>query len=103
VQLEVDLGKNEVRTKGEEIPLLTSNVNDASCVVVAKEKVRILVRPEFLLKGVLKSSITDFSGPFQRGVLVTASLGDLKNGIICSSTLMRKTSLSQLNNRDVLL
>ena len=82
----LDLERNEVRAKGEEIPLLTSKVEDtAVSTVTAKENFKIPPRSEFLLEGITqldqpyRYAVTDFPTSTPKGILVAASLIDLKN------------------------
>ncbi|GBM92540.1 Retrovirus-related Pol polyprotein from transposon 297, partial [Araneus ventricosus] len=84
----VDLEKNEIRTGGEEIPLFSASAeNSKLCSVLAKEKTIIPARSECLIQGVPEASVkfrhavTDFpSQVSQKGVLVAATLVDLKKG-----------------------
>ncbi|GBO35515.1 Retrovirus-related Pol polyprotein from transposon 17.6, partial [Araneus ventricosus] len=86
----VDLEKNEIRTGGEEIPLFSASAEDSKlCTVLAKEKTIIPARSECLIQGVPEASgkfryaVTDFpSEVSQKGVLVAATLVDLKKGAI---------------------
>ncbi|GBM40817.1 Retrovirus-related Pol polyprotein from transposon 412 [Araneus ventricosus] len=86
----VDLEKNEIRTGGEEIPLFSASAEDSKlCSVLAKEKTIIPVRSECLIQGVPEASgkfryaVTDFpSQVSQKGILVAATLVDLKKGAI---------------------
>jgi len=85
----LDLDKNEVRAKGEEIPLLTSKVEDtAVSTVMAKGKFKIPPRSEFLLEGITelvqsyRYAVTDSPTSAPKGILVAASLVDLKNDVI---------------------
>ncbi|GBL81193.1 Retrovirus-related Pol polyprotein from transposon 412 [Araneus ventricosus] len=86
----VDLEKNEIRTGGEEIPLFSASAEHSKlCSVLAKEKTIIPARSECLIQGVPEASgkfryaVTDFpSEVSQKGVLVAATLVDLKKGAI---------------------
>ncbi|GBN26385.1 Retrovirus-related Pol polyprotein from transposon 297 [Araneus ventricosus] len=86
----VDLEKNEIRTGGEEIPLFSASAEDSKlCSVLAKEKTIIPARSECLIQGVPEASgkfryaVTAFpSEVSQKGVLVAATLVDLKKGAI---------------------
>ncbi|GBO08841.1 hypothetical protein AVEN_206057-1 [Araneus ventricosus] len=86
----VDLEKNEIRTGGEEIPLFSASAEDSKlCTVLAKEKTIIPARSECLIQGIPEASgkfryaVTDFpSEVSQKGVLVAATLVDLKKGAI---------------------
>ncbi|GBN36312.1 Retrovirus-related Pol polyprotein from transposon 412, partial [Araneus ventricosus] len=86
----VDLEKNEIRTGGEEIPLFSASADDSKlCTVLAKEKTIIPARSECLIQGIPEASgkfryaVTDFpSEVSQKGVLVAATLVDLKKGAI---------------------
>ncbi|GBN05495.1 Retrovirus-related Pol polyprotein from transposon 297 [Araneus ventricosus] len=85
-----DLEKNEIRTRGEEIPLFSASAEDSKlCSVLAKEKTIIPARSECLIQGVPEASgkfryaVTDFpSQVSQKGVLVAATLVDLKKEAI---------------------
>ncbi|GBM58366.1 hypothetical protein AVEN_169845-1, partial [Araneus ventricosus] len=86
----VDLEKNEIRTGEEEIPLFSSSVQHSKlCSVLAKERNIIPARSECLIQGVpeisgqFRYAVTDFpSQVSQKGVLVTATLVDLKREVI---------------------
>lgn len=86
----VDLEKNEIRTKGEEIPLLSSAANKSEpCPVIARQKIIIPARSEYLARGVLASpanyryAVTDFSNSTSpAGILIAASLVDLQRSTI---------------------
>ncbi|GBL92402.1 hypothetical protein AVEN_174695-1 [Araneus ventricosus] len=82
----VDLEKNEIRTGGEEIPLLSASVQHSkSCSVLAKKRTIIPARSECLIQGVpevsgqFRYAVTDFNSQVsQKGVLVAATLVDLE-------------------------
>ncbi|GBO17627.1 Retrovirus-related Pol polyprotein from transposon 297, partial [Araneus ventricosus] len=82
--------KNEIRTGGEEIPLLSASAEHSKlCSVLAKEKTIIPARSECLIQGVPEASgkfryaVTDFpSQVSQKGVLVAATHVDLKKEAI---------------------
>ncbi|GBM79926.1 hypothetical protein AVEN_173906-1 [Araneus ventricosus] len=84
------LEKNEIRTGGEEIPLLSESAEHSKlCSVLAKEKTIIPARSEGLIQGVpevsgkFRYAVTDFpSQVSQKGVLVAATLVDLKREAI---------------------
>ncbi|GBN20266.1 hypothetical protein AVEN_106505-1, partial [Araneus ventricosus] len=82
----VDLEKNEIRTGGEEIPLLSASLQHSkSCSVLAKKRTIIPARSECLIQGVpevpgqFRYAVTDFpSYVSQKGILVAATLVDLE-------------------------
>ncbi|GBN22324.1 Histone-lysine N-methyltransferase PRDM9 [Araneus ventricosus] len=82
----VDLEKNEIRTGGKEILLLSASAEHPKlCSVLAKEKTIIPARSECLIQGVpeisgkFRYAVMDFpSQVSQKGVLVAATLVDLK-------------------------
>ncbi|GBM41002.1 Retrovirus-related Pol polyprotein from transposon 412 [Araneus ventricosus] len=86
----LDLEKNKIRTGGEEIPLFSASAEHSKlCSVLAKEKTIISARSECLIQGVpevsgkLRYAITDFPNQVsQKGVLVSATLVDLKREAI---------------------
>ncbi|GBM50686.1 hypothetical protein AVEN_45959-1 [Araneus ventricosus] len=86
----VDLGKNEIRTGGEEIPLFSASAEHSKLYsVLAKEKTIIPARSECLIQGVpevsgkFRYAVTDFHSQIsQKGVLVAATLVDLKREAI---------------------
>ncbi|GFU48754.1 retrovirus-related Pol polyprotein from transposon opus [Nephila pilipes] len=86
----VDLERNEIRTRGEEIPLFSANIEFPKlCSVFAKEKTVIPARSECLIRGVAKASehfryaVTNSPSQIsEKGVLVAATLVDLKKETI---------------------
>ncbi|GBM63984.1 hypothetical protein AVEN_17563-1 [Araneus ventricosus] len=82
----VDLEKNEIRTGGEEIPLLSASVEHSKlCSALAKEKCIIPARSDCVIQGVpevsgkFRNVVTDFTSQVsQKCVLVAATLVDLK-------------------------
>ncbi|GFT78669.1 uncharacterized protein NPIL_518731, partial [Nephila pilipes] len=86
----VDLDRNEIRTRGEEIPFFSANIEFPKlCSVFAKEKTVIPARSECLIRGVTKASehfryaVTNSSSQIsEKGVLVAATLVDLKKKTI---------------------
>ncbi|GBM01482.1 hypothetical protein AVEN_209297-1 [Araneus ventricosus] len=86
----VDLEKNEIRTRGQEIPLFSANAEHSKLYsVLAKEKSIIPARSECLIQGVpevsgkFRCAVTDFpSQVSQKCVLVAVTLVDLKKEVI---------------------
>ncbi|GBO25604.1 Retrovirus-related Pol polyprotein from transposon 412 [Araneus ventricosus] len=86
----VDLEKNEIRTGGEEIPLFSASAEHSKIFsVLAKEKTIIAARSECLIQGIPEDSgkfrytVMDVpSQVSQKGVLVSATLVDLKREAI---------------------
>ncbi|GFS86176.1 retrovirus-related Pol polyprotein from transposon 297 [Nephila pilipes] len=86
----VDLERNEIRTRGEEIPLFSANIEFPKlCSVFAKEKTIIPARSECLIRGVTKASkhfryaVTNSPSQIsEKGVLVAATLVNLKKETI---------------------
>ncbi|GBM67978.1 hypothetical protein AVEN_218837-1 [Araneus ventricosus] len=86
----VDLEKNEIRIRGEEIPLFSASVQHSkSCSVLAKKRTVIPARSESLIQGIpedpgqFRYTVTDFlSQDPQKGVLVAATLVDLEREAI---------------------
>ncbi|GBO13926.1 hypothetical protein AVEN_112699-1 [Araneus ventricosus] len=86
----VDLEKNEVRIRGEEISLFSASVQHSkSCSVLAKKRTVIPARSECLIQGIpevpgqFRYAVTDFHSQVpQKGVLVAATLVDLEREAI---------------------
>ncbi|GBL96365.1 hypothetical protein AVEN_36387-1, partial [Araneus ventricosus] len=86
----VNQEKNEIRSGGEEIHLFSASAEQSKlCSVFAKEKTIIPIRSECLIYGLpdvsgqFRYAVTDFpSQVFQQGVLVAATLVDLKREAI---------------------
>ncbi|GBM24945.1 hypothetical protein AVEN_23473-1 [Araneus ventricosus] len=82
----VDLEKNEIRTGGEEMPLFSASVQHSkSCSVLAEKSTIIPARSECLIQGIpeapgqFRYAVTNFlNQASQKGVLVAATLADLK-------------------------
>ncbi|GBN50344.1 hypothetical protein AVEN_45575-1 [Araneus ventricosus] len=106
----VDMEKNEIRTGGEEIPLFSSSVQHSKlCFVLAKERTIIPARSECLIQGVpeisgqFRYAVTDFpSQVSQKGVLVAATLVDLKREVIPVRVLNLKNKPKIVDKGDVI-
>ncbi|GBM32431.1 Retrovirus-related Pol polyprotein from transposon 297 [Araneus ventricosus] len=106
----VDLEKNEIRTKEEEIPLFSASIQHSkSCSVLAKKRTIIPARSECLIQGVpevpeqFRYAVTDFpSQVSQKGVLVAAALVDLEREAIPIRVLNLKNKPKILDNGAVI-
>ncbi|GBM25302.1 Retrovirus-related Pol polyprotein from transposon 412, partial [Araneus ventricosus] len=106
----VDLEKNEIRTRGEEIPLFSASVQHSkSCSVLAKKRTIIPARSECLIQGVpevpgqFRYAVTNFpSQVSQKGVLVAATLVDLEMEAIPVRVLNLNNKPKILDKGDVI-
>ncbi|GBN96246.1 hypothetical protein AVEN_242122-1 [Araneus ventricosus] len=90
INFTVDLEKNDVRIRGEEIPQFSASVQHSkSCFVLAKKRTVIPARSECFIQGIpevpgkFRYAFTDFHSQVpQKGVIVAATLADLEREAI---------------------